>query len=350
MQSSEAVGNEETLLKDMDGDGKPELIHSGANTLRYSRPDPANPTGTWVTTTISEPGPWGANIGHGMGIGDINGDGLNDYVDSYGWWEQPAKGTAPGTLWKWNPAAFGRWGASQGGAGGAEMGIYDVNGDKLNDVVTALEGHGFGLAWHEQKRDAAGKITFVQHTIMDSALDKNAGDVWWTQPHAVTFADINQDGILDMVTGKRHHSHFQYADPDNWGNPVVYVYKVVRNPKAPGGAEFVPELVNNRAGVGSHIGIGDLNKDGTPDIVTLERERDVHLLQLDEEGRPLASLKEVCGRARLLAGLVRGGSSHDKASSVFGREAARRHRRPVRGVRADLRKSLVSLRVRRAWQ
>jgi hypothetical protein len=42
----------------------------------------------------------------------------------------------------------------------------------------------------------------------------------------------------------------------------------VRNPKAPGGAEFVPELVHNRSGVGSHIAIGDLNKDGTTDIVT----------------------------------------------------------------------------------
>jgi hypothetical protein len=201
-----------------------------------------------------------------MGIGDINGDGLMDYVDSYGWWQQPPKGTAG--LWTWHPVGFGRWGASQGGAGGAEMGIYDVNGDKLNDVVTALEGHGFGLAWHEQKRDASGRITFVRHTIMDSALDKNAGGVWFTQPHAVTFADMNQDGILDMITGKRHHSHFQYADPDNWGLPVVYVYKAVRNPSAPGGAEFVPELVHNRAGVGSHIGIGDLNKDGTPDIAT----------------------------------------------------------------------------------
>ena len=109
---------------------------------------------------------------------------------------------------------------------------------QAHDVVTALEGHGFGLAWHEQKRDAAGNISFVRHTIMDSVLDNNAGGVWFTQPHVSTFADINQDGILDFLVGKRHHSHFQYTDPDNWGMPVLYVYKVVRNPKAPGGAEF----------------------------------------------------------------------------------------------------------------
>jgi hypothetical protein len=262
------VGNEETLLKDIDADGSPEIIHTGQFTLRYSKPDPANPTGPWKVTTISEPGPWGVNISHGLGVGDIDSDGLMDYVSAYGWWKQPAKGSAPGTLWKWHPVAFARWGASQGGAGGAEMGIYDVNGDKLNDVVTALEGHGFGLAWHEQKRSASGEITFVQHTIMDSVLDTNAGGVWFTQPHAVTFADVNQDGVLDMITGKRHHSHFQYADPDNWGMPVVYVYKAVRDPKSPGGARFDPELVHNRSGVGSHIATGDLNKDGTVDFVT----------------------------------------------------------------------------------
>lgn len=262
------VGNEETLLRDIDDDGKPEIIHTGQFTMRYSSPDPANPTGPWKVTTISEAGPWGVNISHGLGIGDINSDGLSDFVSAYGWWQQPAKGSPAGTLWKWHPVAFARWGASQGGAGGAEMGIYDVNGDGLNDVVTALEGHGFGLAWHEQKLSARGEITFVQHTIMDGVFDDNAGGVWFTQPHAVTFADIDQDGIIDMITGKRHHSHFQYADPDNWGMPVVYVYKAVRDPQAPGGARFVPELVHNRSGVGSHIATGDLNKDGTIDFVT----------------------------------------------------------------------------------
>ena len=49
--------------------------------------------------------------------------------------------------------------------------------------------------------------------------------------------------------------------------PVLYVYRTVRNKKAPGGAEFVPELVHNRSGVGSQVLAVDLNKDGAIDIV-----------------------------------------------------------------------------------
>ena len=44
--------------------------------------------------------------------------------------------------------------------------------------------------------------------------------------------------------------------------------RTVRNPKAPGGAEFVPELIHNRSGVGSHFVAVDLNKDGAPEIIT----------------------------------------------------------------------------------
>ena len=54
--------------------------------------------------------------------GDINGDGRMDVVNSRGWWEQPAGGAASG-LWRFHPAQFGN--------GGAEMGVYDVNGDGL---------------------------------------------------------------------------------------------------------------------------------------------------------------------------------------------------------------------------
>jgi len=262
------VGNEETLFKDITGDGRPDLIHAGMNTLRFSsvdpsKWDPANPTAMWTTTTVSEPGPWGANIGHGLGVGDVNGDGRADYLNAYGWWEQPAPGTTG--LWKHHPTAFGRWGATQGGAGGAEICAFDINGDGLLDGLGPQEGHGFGLAWWEQKREA-GKISFVEHQIMDNFLSKNAGDVIFTEPHASTCADVDGDGMQDLITGKRYMSHFGYSDPDPWSEPVLYVYRGVRNKQAPGGAEFVPELVSNRVGVGSHFVVTDMNNDGMPDI------------------------------------------------------------------------------------
>jgi hypothetical protein len=201
-----------------------------------------------------------------LGVADINGDGRMDFLNAYGWWEQPPAGTT-GT-WKMHPTAFGRWGASQGGAGGAEICGYDVNGDGLIDAVGPMEGHGFGLAWWEQKRDSNKNISFVEHVIMDNFMTKNADGVIFTEPHAASCADMDGDRIPDLVTGKRYMSHFGYSDPDPWSEPVLYIFRTVRNKQAPGGAEFVPELVNNRSGVGSHFILGDMNGDGMTDIIT----------------------------------------------------------------------------------
>jgi len=52
---------------------------------------------------------------------------------------------------------------------------------------------------------------------------------------------------------------------------VLYVYKVVRDKSAPGGAKFVPELIDNESGAGSEVLAVDLNKDGAVDIVTPTR-------------------------------------------------------------------------------
>jgi hypothetical protein len=254
-------------MKDLDGDGKPEIIFGMGGvggTLAYARPDPANPTAPWAVHTISERG---LAHGHGLGAGDINGDGRVDVVQAAGWWEQPASG-ADDRPWIYHPTAFGRWGRAEG-AGGGEIEIYDVNGDKLNDVVTGLNAHGFGLAWFEQKRTAAGAITFERHMIVDDFSTKNAGGVTLSEMHAAAMADVDGDGIPDFITGKRVFSHQEsYVDPDPLGLPALYWFRTVRNPKAPGGAEFVPELIHNRSGVGAQFSVADLNKDGLVDIVT----------------------------------------------------------------------------------
>jgi hypothetical protein len=149
------------------------------------------------------------------------------------------------------------------------MAVYDVNGNGLNDVVTNLNAHGFGLAWYEQKRNGKGEITFVQHMISDDYKFDNKGGVTFSQAHGATFADIDGDGIKDYIVGKRYFTHLDnYLDPDPYSPPVLYWYKTVRNKTAPGGAEFTPELIHNRSGAGSEINANDLDKNGTIDVIT----------------------------------------------------------------------------------
>ena len=255
--------SEVSVMKDVDADGKPDLVYASAGAVRWAKPDPNNPTGPWLSTQVGEVGTYAA---HGIGAGDINGDGRVDILNVYGWWEQPAK--AATETWTYHPEPFGRQNG-RGAPGGAEMCVYDVNGDGRNDIVTSLQAHVFGLAWFEQKRDAGGTISFVRHMISDNFATKNAGGVVFSQPHGSACADMNGDGMTDFVIGKRFFSHNEsYADPDPYGAAVLYIYRTVRSKQAPGGAEFVPELVHNQSGAGSQVLAVDLNKDGATDLVT----------------------------------------------------------------------------------
>jgi hypothetical protein len=257
------ITTEIVLLKDLDGDGKPEVIFGGGGVYAWAAPDPSNPTAIWTPHPISSPGE--AVNGHGIGVGDINGDGRADVVVPTGWYEQPADGITK-SPWAFHAVEFGNNGVF--GNGGGEMGVYDVNGDGLTDVVNG-SAHNWGIKWFEQKKAADGTRTFDQHPIAQDFSTKNSGGVVFSESHAARFVDMNGDKIPDMVTGKRYWSELENLNgPDPYGAPVLYIYKVVRNPKAPGGAEFVPELIHNRSGVGSSFDVVDLNKDGKPDIVT----------------------------------------------------------------------------------
>jgi hypothetical protein len=260
----DSVQSELTTVADVEGPGKPALVYSGDGFVRYAEPDPANPTGTWTVHNVSEKG-YGS--GHGIGTGDINGDGRLDILDPYGWWEQPAPGSNQAS-WTYHPVDFG----GRNGSGGAIMAVYDVNGDGLNDIVTSLNAHGWGLAWFEQKRDAQGNISFVKHMVMDDFSTKNAGDVTFSELHGSGVADVNGDGIPDFITGKRWYSHLDSGiDPDTLGSPVLYWYETVRDSNAPGGARLVPHLIDNRSGIGNTVVGVDLNHDGAIDIVTSTR-------------------------------------------------------------------------------
>ena len=257
------ISTEIVLLRDLDKDGKPEVIFGGGGVYSWARPDVTNPMSVWTSHPMSTAGsiPVAA---HGIGVGDINGDGRPDVVVPNGWMEQPAGGIDK--PWIVHTGTF--WPKPEFSNGGGEMGVFDVNGDGLADVISG-SAHAWGLTWFEQKKAADGTRSFVPHEIAGDFATKNAGGVVFSESHAQRYADMNGDGIPDMITGKRYWSHLEnYNGEDPYGAAVIYIYKTVRNPKAPGGAEFVPELIHNKSGVGSTFEVADLNKDGIPDIAT----------------------------------------------------------------------------------
>ena len=137
--------------------------------------------------------------GHGIGAGDVNGDGRTDVITPNGWFEAPPD--PRNGQWTFHPEFHL----------GATGFIYtvDVNSDGVPDLVTSL-GHDYGIFWYEQKRDAAGKRTWVKHIIDDS----------WSQAHAMTLADLNGDGRPELVTGKRYYAH----EKDPGANETLGVY------------------------------------------------------------------------------------------------------------------------------
>ena len=93
--------------------------------------------------------------------------------------------------------------------------VYDVNGDGLNDVITCINAHGYGLSWFEQVREN-GNITFREHVILNKDASKDRYGVQFSQPHSLALVDMDGDGLMDIVTGKRFWAHGKDGpDPDS---------------------------------------------------------------------------------------------------------------------------------------
>lgn len=243
-----AVGNESPAFADITGDGKPELIFNTNDHLGYAEFDPANPTAPWKFVPVSDQGQWG-RFTHGLGYGDVNGDGRIDFLTHHGWWEQPeVLGEGP---WELHPADFGA---------GAQIFVYDLSGDGIPEIIGSRKAHGWGLAWYEQ-RDGG----FVQHTITGERHRDNRYGVRFSQPHALAMADIDGDGLQDIVTGKRVWAHGPDGDAEPNAPGVLYWFKTVRGPD--GEVSFLPFLIDSASGVGTQVVAGDISGNGHPDIV-----------------------------------------------------------------------------------
>jgi hypothetical protein len=190
----QAFNMEGVIEGDIDGDGDEDILVNHWALLDGQGM-------TWIEHTDEAPCFVEHMVGrdvdsHGNGLGDINGDGRIDIITTSGWYEQPAKATEGD--WTFHADyTFASTKTEPAGAGSHPLLVHDVDGDGLNDVIIG-SAHAYGLAWFRQRVDEAGERSFEQHWI----------DTEHSQFHTLTLGDLNGDGALDLVVGKRLFAHY----------------------------------------------------------------------------------------------------------------------------------------------
>jgi hypothetical protein len=251
------ASNESPQFIDVDGDGKRELI------IGYAKDNPdagdrrigiarrgEDPTALWTVTPVSKEGDGSAQrYAHGLGAGDVNGDGRIDIVGTSGWWEAPADKNA--AEWAFHAAPLGQ--------PCADMIVFDFDGDGDADILSS-SAHAFGVWFHEQLPEGKWQT---------HELDKDV-----SQTHAICQGDINGDGLPDFVTGKRWWAHAA-GDP-GVNDPAIFSWYELK--REDGKAKWTRHQFDHDSGHGTQFQLADMNGDGLLDVVAASK-KGVHYFE-----------------------------------------------------------------------
>lgn len=257
----EQPGNMESgRLVDMDGDGQLDVLPSGSSFAAWWSfqrvPSTAGMEVKWTRHPLPQ-----EVVGHGIGFGDINSDGRVDVIGPTGWAEAPENRRAD--RWVFHEEFF---------LGGAPVPVmaHDVDKDGDNDLLTT-RAHDFGIYWFENTGNSRER-TWVKHVI----------DTSWSGAHAPLWGDLDKDGNMELIVGKRYRAH-EGRDPGEYDPQYGYRYEF--DPKTRTWHRWLLTY-NEGVGFGLDPKIADLDADGDDDLLLGGRHG---LYWLENLGRPHAA-------------------------------------------------------------
>ncbi|MDB5350219.1 MAG: repeat protein [Planctomycetota bacterium] len=253
--------SEAAVAIDLTGDGKPEILPNTVNVVVFYILEKAASEPKWKKVDLGT-----AAAGHGVGTGDVNGDGKLDIITPKGWFEATGDPSDP-KGWTWH-------GEFNLGATGIQILGKDIDGDGLTDLVYGM-GHDRGLLWVKQVKGTGGERAWSKPMMIDDTV---------TSVHTQVWADLDGDGQKnELVSGKRVYAHevetgdveaSQVAyytfdrDKKEWRKHPIFQGEPAKDaPKDAAKRDAQKDFPRGTAGTGLEMTAIDIDGDGDIDLV-----------------------------------------------------------------------------------
>jgi len=232
--------NESPLYVDLFRNGRRVLVMGYDDSyLAWFEPS-RDPYAEWQCHNVSDvKGAGSFRYSHGLGVGDINGDGRNEILTKDGFYVASADPRS-------GPWEFVK---TDLGPACAQMQVFDVNRDGRPDVISS-SAHDRGVWWFEHLTDGR----FNKHTIDETI----------SETHSMALARLGPSKAINVITGKRVWAHGPHGDVG--ANEAAWLVRYELN-RTSGGVEWIRHIIDEDAGVGTQFVVQDINKDGLLDIV-----------------------------------------------------------------------------------